>query len=99
MDASQKPRRELHTPGKSLSNTAISGPIPERIHQQQGGFKMLFINDFLNDFIDMIDKPIVNGNKQGFYLSNGMKIFFKEWRLTTKNRAKLSRLYKRKGIK
>ena len=60
---------------------------------------MLFINDFLESFIDMIAKPIVRGNKQGVYLSNGMKIFFKEWRLTTKNRAKLSRLYKRKGIK
>ena len=38
---------------------------------------MLFINDFLDNFIDMIDKPIVRGNKQGFYLSNGMKIYFK----------------------
>ena len=99
MDSSQKPRRELHTHGKSLSNTAISGPIPEGIHQQRKELQMLFINEFLENWGEMVEKPIVKGKQQGFILSNGARIFFKEWRLTTKNRAKLARLYKRKGIK
>jgi len=63
------------------------------------GVIMLFINDFLGNHSELIDKPITEGKKQGFRLLNGARIFFKEWRLTTQNRAKLARLYKRKGIK
>ena len=60
---------------------------------------MLFINDFLGNHSELIDKPITEGKKQGFRLLNGVRIFFKEWRLTTQNRAKLTRLYKERGIK
>ena len=59
---------------------------------------MLFINDFLKNHSHLIDEPVIEGKKQGFRLVNGARIFFREWRLTTKNRAKLARLYKRKGI-
>ena len=58
---------------------------------------MLLINDFLRDHSELIDQPITEGKKQGFRLLNGFRIFFEEWRLTNQNRAKLSRLYKRKG--
>jgi len=60
---------------------------------------MLFINDFLRDHSELIDQPITEGKKQGFRLLNGFRIFFKEWRLTNQNRAKLSRLYKERGTK
>jgi hypothetical protein len=63
------------------------------------GVIMLFINDFLGNHSELIDKPITEGKKQGFRLLNGVRIFFKEWRLTTQNRAKLARLYKERGIK
>ena len=42
MDSSQKPHREQRTPGKSRPITAISGPIPDRIHQQRRSYYVIY---------------------------------------------------------
>ena len=59
---------------------------------------MLFINEFLRDHSEAIERPIKQGNRLGFLLNNGFRLFFKDWKLTNKSRGILSRLYKKKGI-
>ena len=59
---------------------------------------MLFINEFIRDHSEAIDQPIKQGNRLGFRLNNGFRLFFKDWKLTNKSRGILSRLYKKKGI-
>ena len=59
---------------------------------------MLFINEFLRDHSELIDRPIKQGRKKGFQLVSGFRVFFQEWKLTTKSKGILSRLYKERGI-
>jgi hypothetical protein len=59
---------------------------------------MLFINEFIRDHSEAIERPIKQGNRLGFLLNNGFRLFFRDWKLTTKSRGILSRLYKKKGI-
>ena len=38
---------------------------------------MTMINDFIEIWVRMIDSPLIVNNKQGFVLTNGWRIFFK----------------------
>jgi len=52
------------------------------------------INEFIENHIDFIDRPISRGRFQGFLLKNGFRILFsKSVTLTKDNGKKLSRLY------
>ena len=60
---------------------------------------MLFINEFLRDHSELIARPVKQGRKKGFQLVSGFRVFFQEWKLTSKSKGILSRLYKERGIK
>ena len=52
---------------------------------------MTFINDFVGQWFPMIDKPIYVNGKQGFLLTNGFRIFFKQYNLSNTNKGILKR--------
>jgi hypothetical protein len=54
---------------------------------------MKFVNQFIENWSSMIKHPIIKNAKQGFLLSNGMKIFFKDASLSMKSRGILKRHY------
>jgi hypothetical protein len=54
---------------------------------------MTMINDFIEVWVSMIDRPLVVNNKQGFVLTNGWRIFFKDTSLTRKSAETLKRHY------
>ena len=54
---------------------------------------MTMINDFIDVWVKMIDRPLIVNNKQGFVLKNGWRIFFKDTMLTHKSAETLKRHY------
>lgn len=54
---------------------------------------MKMINSFVETWAGMIIKPITRNKKQGFLLSNGMRIFFKDSSLSNYSKGILSRRY------
>jgi hypothetical protein len=54
---------------------------------------MTFINSFIEVWVKMIDRPLTINNKQGFLLTNGMRIFFKDTFLSQKSIDILKRHY------
>lgn len=59
---------------------------------------MTFIDNFVSIWVDMIDKPIIVNDKQGFLLMNGFRIFFKDTTMSTASVESLKRRYKKQGI-
>lgn len=59
---------------------------------------MTFIDNFVSIWVDMIDKPIVINNKQGFLLMNGFRIFFEDTTMSAKSVESLKRRYKKQGL-
>ena len=57
---------------------------------------MTMINDFIEMWAGIIDKPLTKNKSHGFLLNNGMRIFFKDTYLTRKSREILKRHYLRK---
>ena len=51
----------------------------------------------INDFIGMIEGPLVVNNKHGFVLNNGWRIFFKNTALTHKSAEALKRHYNKQN--
>ena len=60
---------------------------------------MSIIDDFIDNWADMIEKPLAINGKQGFVLKNGMKIILSESILSIKSRERLSRHYAKKRSK
>ena len=58
---------------------------------------MSIIDDFINNWSGIIDKPLAINKKQGFILNNGMKIILKNSILSVKSREILKRHYGRKN--
>ena len=57
---------------------------------------MSIIDDFINNWSGIIDKPLAINKKQGFILNNGMKIILNNSILSVKSREILKRHYGRK---
>ena len=57
---------------------------------------MSMINDFIEVWVKMVDKPLTKNKKQGFLLTNGMRIFFKDTFLSQKSIEILKRHYLRR---
>ena len=57
---------------------------------------MSIIDDFINNWSGIIDKPLAINKKQGFILNNGMKIILKNSILSVKSREILKRHYGKK---
>tara|TARA_R100001530_G_C4286341_1_gene146899 strand:- start:45 stop:233 length:189 start_codon:yes stop_codon:yes gene_type:complete len=55
------------------------------------------IDDFINNWSGIIDKPLAINKKQGFILNNGMKIILNNSILSVKSREILKRHYGRKN--
>ena len=56
------------------------------------------IDNLIERWVDVIDKPIAINKKQGFVLNNGMRIILNKLNLSYKSNEILKRHYKRKGI-
>ena len=55
------------------------------------------INEFIENHLEFIDRPISRGQLQGFSLNNGFRILFTKCStLTDNNRKKLIRFYNEK---
>ena len=57
---------------------------------------MSIIDDFINNWSGIIDKPLAINKKQGFILNNGMKIILNNSILSVKSREILKRHYGKK---
>jgi len=57
---------------------------------------MSMINDFIEVWVKMVDRPLTKNKKQGFLLTNGMRIFFKDTFLSHKSIENLKRHYLRR---
>jgi hypothetical protein len=55
--------------------------------------------ELIDKFSTMIEHPVSINKKTGYKLSNGITILFNDNELSQKSRNKLSRHYKKKGIK
>jgi len=51
------------------------------------------INDFVGTWAGMIKEPIIRNKKQGFLLTNGMRIFFTDYKLSSQSKGLLTRRY------
>ena len=51
------------------------------------------VDEFINIWCPMIEKPIAINDKQGFLLSNGMRILFHNPSISRESQTKLSRHY------
>ena len=58
---------------------------------------MSIIDDIIESWSDMIDRPLSINKKQGFVFKNGMRIILKNSILSTKSREILKRHYGRKN--
>lgn len=56
---------------------------------------MSIIDDIIESWVDIIDKPLSINKKQGFVLQNGIKIILSESGLSFKSKEILSRHYSR----
>jgi|2_EtaG_2_1085320.scaffolds.fasta_scaffold233939_2 hypothetical protein len=56
---------------------------------------MSIIDDIIESWVDIIDKPLSINKKQGFILQNGIKIILSESGLSFKSKEILSRHYSR----
>ena len=56
---------------------------------------MSIIDDIIESWVDIIDKPLSINKKQGFVLQNGMRIILSESGLSFKSKEILSRHYSR----
>ena len=54
---------------------------------------MNMIDTFIESWVKMIDRPLIINNKQGFLLTNGMRILFKDTSLSHKSVDILKRHY------
>mgnify|MGYP003150565880 CR=1 FL=1 len=54
---------------------------------------MKMINDFVGTWAGMIEEPITQNKRQGFLLTNGMRIFFSDYSLSSVSKGILSRRY------
>ena len=58
------------------------------------------INEFINKYVSMIMGPAVGGRGTiGFCLKNNTKIFFKDSKMSKETAIKLSKHYKKEGIR
>ena len=57
---------------------------------------MNMIDTFIESWVKMIDRPLIINNKQGFLLTNGMRILFKDTSLSHKSADILKRHYLRR---
>ncbi len=53
------------------------------------------ISTFITEYAYMIDRPIIINKKQGFHLKNGMRILFKDHKMSNKAINVLKRHYKK----
>ena len=61
---------------------------------------MISINEFVNKYVSMIMGPAVGGRGSiGFRLKNNSKIFFKDSNMDKETAIKLSKHYKKEGIR
>ena len=56
---------------------------------------MSIIDDIIESWVDIIDKPLSINKKQGFVLQNGIRIILSESGLSFKSKEILSRHYSR----
>ena len=56
------------------------------------------INEFVNNYCDMILYPIRENKNHGFKLVNGTRIFFEDTRMAKSETARLKRHYNRRGL-
>lgn len=54
------------------------------------------INEFVDRYVVLVDKPVSVNKKQGFLLSNGARIIFSDTRLTKESVNVLKRHYQRR---
>jgi|TARA_Y100000034_G_scaffold69568_1_gene83996 hypothetical protein len=52
-------------------------------------------DEFVSVWCPMIERPIAINNKQGFLLSNGMRILFSDPAISKESQTKLSRHYRK----
>ena len=58
------------------------------------------INEFINKYVSMIMGPAINGRGYiGFCLKNNSKIFFKDSKMSKEESIRLSKHYKKEGIR
>ena len=60
---------------------------------------MSIIDDLINRWVDLIDRPIVRNKKQGFVLKNGIRVLLSKSYLSAKSLEILRRNYKKEGSK
>ena len=60
---------------------------------------MSLIDDLINRWVDLIDRPIVRNKKQGFVLKNGIRVLLSKSYLSAKSLEILRRHYKKEGSK
>jgi hypothetical protein len=60
---------------------------------------MSIIDDVIDRFSNLIDKPIAKNKKQGFVLKNGMRILLDNSYLSTKSQEILKRHYEKERNK
>ena len=53
------------------------------------------VDEFISIWCPMIDKPIAVNSKQGFLLSNGMRILFHNPSISRESQDKLTRHYRK----
>ena len=58
----------------------------------------MIMDEFVELYLFMIEKPIVKNGKIGFMLSNGIPMFFKDTFISRDNSKRLRDYYKNKGI-
>ena len=58
------------------------------------------INEFINKYVSMIIGPAVNGRGYvGFSLKNNSRIFFKDSKMSKEESIRLSKHYRKEGIR
>ena len=60
---------------------------------------MSIINDIIEVWVDVIDRPLAINNKQGFVLKNGMRVILSESELSSKSKERLGRHYAKQKTK
>ena len=60
---------------------------------------MSLIDDFINNWVDLIDGPLSINKKQGFVLKKGIRIILNDSSLSHKSKERLSNHYKKEGSK
>ena len=56
------------------------------------------MDQFIKTYLAMIEKPIIENNKIGFLLANGVRMYFKDTFVSKHNSDRLRIHYKNKGV-